>query len=66
MVDAVVIFDSPTPAKLIKAIAPDRLIKGGDYNAKDVVGRQTVLARGGKVVIIPTKPGFSTTRLSKA
>jgi len=51
---------------LIKAIAPDRLIKGGDYNAKDVVGRQTVLARGGKVVIIPTKPGFSTTRLSKA
>jgi len=66
MVDAVVIFDSPTPAKLIKAIAPDRLIKGGDYNAKDVVGRQTVLARGGRVVIIPTKPGFSTTRLSKA
>ena len=66
MVDAVVTFDSPTPAKLIKAIAPDRLIKGGDYKAKDVVGRQTVLARGGKVVIIPTKPGFSTTRLSKA
>ena len=63
MVDAVVVFDAPTPAKLITAIRPDRLIKGGDYNALDVVGRDTVIARGGKVVIVPTKPGFSTTRL---
>ena len=62
-VDAVVVFDTPTPAKIIKAIAPDRLIKGGDYKANDVVGADTIKARGGKVVIIPTKPGFSTTRL---
>ena len=65
-VDAVVVFDTPTPAKIIKAIAPDRLIKGGDYKAEDVVGRDTVIAQGGKVVIIPTKPGFSTTRLGGA
>lgn len=62
-VDAVVIFDAPTPIKLIKSIIPDRLIKGGDYKADDVVGAETVRAHGGKVVIIPTKPGFSTTRL---
>lgn len=66
MVDAVVVFDAPTPSKLIKSLNPDRLIKGGDYNAEDVVGRATVMANGGKVVIVPTKPGFSTTRLSKS
>ena len=62
-VDAVVVFDTPTPLKIIKAISPDRLIKGGDYKAGDVVGADIVKARGGKTVIIPTKPGFSTTRL---
>ena len=62
-VDAVVVFDAPTPIKIIKAITPDRLIKGGDYKAGDVVGADIVKACGGKTVIIPTKPGFSTTRL---
>lgn len=66
MVDAVTLFGEKTPAKLIKALQPDRLIKGGDYKAEDVVGRQTVLARGGKVVIIPTREGYSTTRLSQS
>ena len=65
MVDAVVVFDEKTPARLIRAVKPDRLIKGGDYKAEDVVGRKTVLARGGKVVIIPTVEGYSTTRLSQ-
>ncbi|MGU9961921.1 MAG: D-glycero-beta-D-manno-heptose-7-phosphate kinase [Candidatus Puniceispirillales bacterium WSBS_2018_MAG_OTU23] len=64
MVDAVVVFDTPTPAKLIKLLNPNRLIKGGDYKAAAVVGRASVLAAGGKVIIIPTKHGFSTTRLS--
>ena len=62
-VDAVVVFDTPTPQKIIKSITPDRLIKGGDYKAGDVVGADIVKAHGGKTVIIPTKPGFSTTRL---
>ncbi|MCE2517243.1 MAG: bifunctional heptose 7-phosphate kinase/heptose 1-phosphate adenyltransferase [Alphaproteobacteria bacterium] len=66
MVDAVVIFDAPTPARLIKSLSPDVLIKGGDYKAEEVVGRQTVIANGGKVVIVPTKPGFSTTRLGSS
>lgn len=64
MVDAVIIFDENTPAKLIRAVQPDRLIKGGDYDPEKIVGRQTVLKRGGKVVIIPLREGYSTTRLS--
>lgn len=63
MVDGAVIFNEQTPAKLIAKLKPDRLIKGGDYKAKDVIGRKTVLANGGKVIIIPLKKGFSTSRL---
>ena len=66
MVDAVIIFDEATPAKLIRAVQPDRLIKGGDYDPTKVVGRSTVLKRGGKVVIIPLRAGYSTTRLGSA
>ena len=64
MVDAVVVFDQKTPAQLIRRIKPDRLVKGGDYKPKDVVGRDTVTANGGKVVIVPLVEGYSTTRLS--
>jgi D-beta-D-heptose 7-phosphate kinase/D-beta-D-heptose 1-phosphate adenosyltransferase len=64
MVDAVVGFDASTPARLIKSLNPDLLIKGGDYKAEDVAGRNTVLANGGKVIIIATKPGFSTSLLA--
>ena len=66
MVDAVIIFDEATPAKLIRAVQPDRLIKGGDYDPNKVVGRDTVIKRGGKVVIIPLREGYSTTRLSRS
>ena len=66
MVDAVIIFDETTPARLIRAVQPDRLIKGGDYDPEKVVGRSTVLKRGGKVVIIPLRAGYSTTRLGSA
>ena len=64
MVDAVVIFDKPTPAQIINAITPDVLIKGGDYRADDIVGAKHVKKNGGKVVIVPTRAGFSTTRLN--
>ncbi len=60
-VDAVVLFDEPTPIQLIQAIRPDVLVKGGDYTPETVVGHELVAGYGGQVVIIPTVPGFSTT-----
>ena len=62
-VDAVVIFDEPTPLELILALRPDVLVKGGDYEAAGVVGAAEMQAWGGQVKIVPTAEGFSTTRL---
>ena len=61
MVDAVVIFSENTPLELIKEIEPDVLIKGGDYTIETIVGAKEVIAKGGKVEIIPLEEGFSTT-----
>jgi D-beta-D-heptose 7-phosphate kinase/D-beta-D-heptose 1-phosphate adenosyltransferase len=61
-VDAVVLFDEDTPLELIRAVMPDVLVKGGDYTVESVVGAAEVLARGGRVVIVPLTPGHSTTR----
>lgn len=63
IVDAVVIFDEDTPLELIKAVQPDVLVKGGDYTIEQVVGAKEVQAAGGKVIINPIVPGFSTTGL---
>ena len=63
MVDAVVIFDEETPLELIKAVKPDVLVKGGDYKLEEIVGAKEVMADGGKVVINPILPGFSTTSI---
>lgn len=60
-VDAVTLFAEDTPMALIEALAPDVLVKGGDYSVETVVGHETVLARGGRVEIVPTVEGFSTT-----
>jgi rfaE bifunctional protein nucleotidyltransferase chain/domain len=62
-VDAVCLFDEDTPAELIGALVPDVLVKGGDYRMEDVVGRETVEAAGGRVVLIPFVEGYSTTEL---
>jgi D-beta-D-heptose 7-phosphate kinase/D-beta-D-heptose 1-phosphate adenosyltransferase len=62
-VDAVVIFDEPTPVELICAVRPDVLVKGGDYDVDTVVGANEVQSWGGQVKIVPTVEGFSTTRL---
>ena len=64
-VDAVVIFDQPTPAELIELLQPDIVVKGGDYKPEDVVGKDTVERRGGKVAIIPLTGGYSTTGIVK-
>lgn len=63
MVDAVVIFDEDTPLELIKMVQPDVLVKGGDYALDQIVGAKEVMASGGRVVINPIVPGFSTTGL---
>lgn len=62
-IDAVVLFEEDTPLELIRAIRPDVLVKGGDYTVETVVGHEDVLAAGGRVEIVPTVHGFSTTNI---
>lgn len=62
-VDAVIIFDEETPLKLIREVRPDVLVKGGDYTLETVVGHEDVLAYGGRVEIVPTVEGHSTSSL---
>ena len=62
-VDRVVPFGEATPARLIARIRPDVLVKGSDYRARDIVGRDTVLASGGRVVTVPLRRGRSTSEL---
>lgn len=61
IVDAVVLFEEDTPLELINGILPDVLVKGGDYTLDNIVGAKEVIAAGGRVVINPIVPGFSTT-----
>lgn len=65
MIDAVVIFDEPTPINLITTLLPDVLVKGGDYTIETIVGAKEVIANGGKVIINPIVEGFSTTAIIK-
>ena len=62
-VDAVAIFDEETPADIIRRIQPDVLVKGADWGPDNIVGRDTVEARGGRVVRMELSPGYSTTEL---
>lgn len=62
-VDFVVPFEEDTPARLIEAVRPDVLVKGGDWPIERIVGRETVQARGGDVVSLPLIEGYSTTAL---
>jgi D-beta-D-heptose 7-phosphate kinase/D-beta-D-heptose 1-phosphate adenosyltransferase len=62
-VAAVTVFDANTPLELIRAILPDVLVKGGDYNPAQVVGREEVEAAGGRLVLVPLVEGHSTTGL---
>ena len=63
IVDAVVLFDEPTPLELIRMISPNTLIKGGDYTIDQVVGAEDVIKNGGEVKIVPLVKGYSTTSL---
>ncbi|HTX37191.1 MAG TPA: D-glycero-beta-D-manno-heptose 1-phosphate adenylyltransferase [Bryobacteraceae bacterium] len=62
-VDAVVVFDEPTPLELMIALRPDVIVKGGDYVADEIVGAPEVRSWGGRVAIVPFVEGFSTTQL---
>ena len=62
-VDAVVVFDEDTPHEIIGLIQPDILVKGADWGASAIVGRDIVEARGGKVVRIALAEGYSTTAI---
>ena len=63
-VDAVAFFDDDTPRELIVKVLPDILVKGADWS-HFVAGREEVEAAGGKVVLLPLEPGFSTTNIEK-
>ena len=62
-VDAVVVFDEETPLAIVTAIQPDVLVKGADWAADAIVGRDVVEARGGRVVRVALAPGYSTTAI---
>jgi rfaE bifunctional protein nucleotidyltransferase chain/domain len=63
VVDAAVIFDEDTPHAIITALQPDVLVKGADWPADQIVGRDVVEARGGRVVRVAVAAGHSSTAL---
>ncbi|HEY1024504.1 MAG TPA: D-glycero-beta-D-manno-heptose 1-phosphate adenylyltransferase [Sphingobacteriaceae bacterium] len=62
-VDAVILFDEPTPFNLISTIKPDVLIKGADYTIDQIVGADIVLQNGGEVKTLEYLEGYSTTAI---
>jgi rfaE bifunctional protein nucleotidyltransferase chain/domain len=62
-VDAVSVFDEDTPAEIIRRVQPDVLVKGADWPADQIVGRDTVEARGGRVILEPVEQGYSTSAI---
>ena len=62
-VDRVVVYEEPTPESVIRALVPDVLVKGADWALDAIVGRDIVLAAGGRVVRVDILPGRSTTAM---
>jgi len=62
-IDAVVLFEEDTPARLIEEVKPDILVKGGDYSLNQVVGASYVQSYGGRVEILPYVPGYSSSNI---
>ena len=63
-VDAVTLFDEDTPGALIEALLPDVLVKGADYEGREVVGAEAVRAAGGEVRLVELVDGRSTTEIA--
>jgi D-beta-D-heptose 7-phosphate kinase/D-beta-D-heptose 1-phosphate adenosyltransferase len=62
-VNYVVLFDEPDPLRLITALTPDVLVKGGDWPEAAIIGAQVVRNRGGRVVRIPVVEGARTSAI---
>ncbi len=63
VVDFVTLFEEDTPLELIRLLAPDILVKGGDWRPEQIIGAEFVRQRGGEVHSLPFAPGYSTTEL---
>jgi rfaE bifunctional protein nucleotidyltransferase chain/domain len=63
VVDAAVVFDQDTPHEIVSLLQPDVLVKGADWPADRIVGRDIVEARGGVVIRVPIEQGHSTTNI---
>ena len=64
-VDAVILFDEPTPYALIDLVQPDVLVKGSDYKPEDIVGYDIVTKKNGKIITIDFIQGYSTSAIEK-
>ena len=62
-IDAVTIFNDPTPQTVIASLLPDILVKGGDWPDDQIVGRAEVESSGGRVALTEVVPGYSTTEI---
>jgi rfaE bifunctional protein nucleotidyltransferase chain/domain len=62
-VDVVVVFDEDDPQQIINRLQPDVLVKGADWAPDTIIGRETVEARGGRVVRVPVAEGYSTSAI---
>jgi D-sedoheptulose 7-phosphate isomerase len=65
-VDDVVVFDEPTPERLIRELKPDVLVKGGDWSVSEIIGSDIVLANGGEVLSLPLKGEYSSSKIVEA
>jgi len=62
-VDYVLLFEEETPIRLIEAIRPDVLVKGGDWELSRIVGREFVESYGGEVKTVPIEVDISTSKI---
>ena len=62
-VDFVVMFDESEPLQLINVVQPDVLVKGADWAEDAIIGRETVEARGGRVIRMKIEAGWSTSAI---
>lgn len=62
-IDYLVPFSEDTPQKMIASLLPDTLVKGGDWESEEVVGKREVEEAGGRVVIVPFLASHSSSRL---
>ena len=63
VVDAVLLFDEPTPLALLARVRPEVYVKGGDYDIETLAETALVRSWGGRALALPYLGGYSTTRL---